>query len=34
MASNQADMVKTTFGTNQTISSTYYMQFGVRYNFN
>jgi hypothetical protein len=34
MASNQADMVRTTFGTSQTISSTYYMQFGVRYNFN
>ncbi len=34
MASNQGDIVKTTFGTSQTISSTYYMQFGVRYNFN
>ncbi|RYG22304.1 MAG: TonB-dependent receptor [Chitinophagaceae bacterium] len=34
MASNQADMVRETFGTNQSITSTYYMQFGVRYNFN
>lgn len=28
------DLVRTTFSDNQTISSTYYMQFGVRYNFN
>ncbi|MGA9651212.1 TonB-dependent receptor [Pedobacter sp.] len=28
------DIVRDTFGTSQTISSTYYMQFGVRYNFN
>ncbi|WP_025146137.1 TonB-dependent receptor domain-containing protein [Pedobacter jeongneungensis] len=28
------DIVRETFGTSQTISSTYYMQFGVRYNFN
>ncbi len=34
MASSQNDLVKTTFGTTQTIASTYYMQFGVRYNFN
>ncbi|RYF37966.1 MAG: hypothetical protein EON97_00220 [Chitinophagaceae bacterium] len=34
LASSQADVVKTTFGTSQTISSTYYMQFGLRYNFN
>ncbi|TDO22624.1 TonB-dependent receptor [Pedobacter duraquae] len=27
------DVVTSTFGTSQTISSTYYMQFGVRYNF-
>ena len=27
------DVVRSTFGTTQTISSTYYMQFGVRYNF-
>lgn len=30
---SQGDIVRTTFGTSQTISSTYYMQFGVRYNF-
>ena len=30
----QGDIVRDTFGTSQTISSTYYMQFGVRYNFN
>jgi outer membrane receptor protein involved in Fe transport len=34
MASSQNDLVKTTFGTTQTIASTYYMQFGVRYSFN
>ncbi|WP_316831880.1 TonB-dependent receptor domain-containing protein [Pedobacter aquatilis] len=28
------DVVRETYGTSQTISSTYYMQFGVRYNFN
>lgn len=28
------DIVRETFGTSQTIASTYYMQFGVRYNFN
>lgn len=33
---NQAggDILRTTFSKSQTISSTYYMQFGVRYNFN
>jgi len=30
----QGDILRSTFGTSQTISSTYYMQFGVRYNFN
>lgn len=32
---NQAngDIVRETFGTSQTISSTFYMQFGIRYNF-
>jgi outer membrane receptor protein involved in Fe transport len=34
MASTGGDMVKSTFGTSQTISSTFYMQFGLRYNFN
>ena len=34
MAQSGGDIVRTTFGTTQTISSTYYMQFGVRYNFN
>jgi hypothetical protein len=34
MAQSGGDIVRTTFGTSQTISSTYYMQFGVRYNFN
>jgi outer membrane receptor protein involved in Fe transport len=34
MAATQGDIVRETFGTSQTISSTYYMQFGVRYNFN
>lgn len=33
-SSNTGDIVKETFGTTQTIASTYYMQFGVRYNFN
>jgi outer membrane receptor protein involved in Fe transport len=28
------DVVRSTFGTTQSVSSTYYMQFGVRYNFN
>lgn len=28
------DVVRSTFGTTQSITSTYYMQFGVRYNFN
>ncbi|MFI5452723.1 TonB-dependent receptor domain-containing protein [Pedobacter sp. UC225_61] len=28
------DIVRSTFGTSQTISSTFYMQFGLRYNFN
>ncbi len=28
------DVVRSTFGTTQSIASTYYMQFGVRYNFN
>ncbi|MCX3263168.1 carboxypeptidase regulatory-like domain-containing protein [Pedobacter agri] len=31
---NAGDITRNTFGTSQTISSTYYMQFGVRYNFN
>ncbi|MFD2584485.1 TonB-dependent receptor domain-containing protein [Pedobacter vanadiisoli] len=31
---SQGDITRETFGTSQTISSTYYMQFGVRYNFN
>ncbi|PWS30291.1 TonB-dependent receptor [Pedobacter paludis] len=34
LANAQGDIVRETFGTSQTISSTYYMQFGVRYNFN
>ncbi|WP_316783567.1 TonB-dependent receptor domain-containing protein [Pedobacter frigiditerrae] len=34
MASAGGDLVKETFGTSQTISSTFYMQFGLRYNFN
>ncbi|TDG36980.1 TonB-dependent receptor [Pedobacter changchengzhani] len=34
IATASGDAVKETFGTSQTISSTYYMQFGVRYNFN
>lgn len=34
MATFQNELVKSTFGTSQTISSTYYLQFGVRYNFN
>ena len=28
------DVIRTTFGTTQTVSSTYYMQFGARYVFN
>jgi hypothetical protein len=28
------DVVRSTFGTTQSFNSTYYMQFGVRYNFN
>ncbi|MCX2584017.1 TonB-dependent receptor [Pedobacter sp. MR22-3] len=28
------DVIRDTFGTTQTILSTYYMQFGIRYNFN
>ncbi|WP_412468230.1 TonB-dependent receptor domain-containing protein [Pedobacter sp. KLB.chiD] len=34
LANSSGDIVKETFGTTQTILSTYYMQFGVRYNFN
>ncbi|UKT65631.1 TonB-dependent receptor [Pedobacter mucosus] len=34
MAQANGDIVRETFGTSQTISSTYYMQFGIRYNFN
>lgn len=34
MATANGDIVREAFGTTQTISSTYYMQFGVRYNFN
>ncbi len=34
VANASGDIVKETFGTSQTILSTYYMQFGVRYNFN
>jgi hypothetical protein len=34
MAQSGGDIVRTTFGSTQTIASTYYMQFGVRYNFN
>ncbi|RBQ02345.1 TonB-dependent receptor [Pedobacter miscanthi] len=34
LAAAQGDIVRNTFGTSQTISSTYYMQFGVRYIFN
>lgn len=34
VATASGDIVRETFGTSQTISSTYYMQFGVRYNFN
>jgi len=34
MATNNGDIVREAFGVNQTITSTYYMQFGVRYNFN
>jgi outer membrane receptor protein involved in Fe transport len=34
MAQSGGDIVRSTFGTTQSITSTYYMQFGVRYNFN
>ncbi|RZK77624.1 MAG: TonB-dependent receptor [Pedobacter sp.] len=34
VANASGDIVRESFGTSQTISSTYYMQFGVRYNFN
>ncbi|MFA6275379.1 MAG: TonB-dependent receptor [Pedobacter sp.] len=34
MNTANGDIVRTTFGTSQTISSTFYMQFGLRYNFN
>jgi hypothetical protein len=34
MAQAGGDIVRSTFGTTQTMTSTYYMQFGVRYNFN
>jgi outer membrane receptor protein involved in Fe transport len=34
LANSSGDAVKSTFGTSQTISSTFYMQFGLRYNFN
>lgn len=34
MAAANGDIVKTPFGTTQTISSTYYMQVGLRYIFN
>lgn len=34
LASFNNDLVRSSFSDNQTISSTYYMQFGVRYNFN
>ncbi|NTE00708.1 TonB-dependent receptor [Agrobacterium tumefaciens] len=34
LANTQGDIVRESFGTSQTTSSTYYMQFGVRYNFN
>ncbi|MGF1924211.1 MAG: TonB-dependent receptor, partial [Bacteroidia bacterium] len=34
MAQRSGDLVRSSFATNETLSSTYYMQFGVRYNFN
>ncbi|MFC4210981.1 TonB-dependent receptor domain-containing protein [Pedobacter lithocola] len=34
VATASGDIVRETFGTSQTTASTYYMQFGVRYNFN
>ena len=34
LASSSDDILRETFGTVQTIASTYYMQFGVRYKFN
>jgi outer membrane receptor protein involved in Fe transport len=34
LANANGDILKETFGTSQTISSTFYMQFGLRYSFN
>lgn len=34
LADFDGELVKSTFSDNQTTASTYYMQFGVRYNFN
>ncbi|MBK7098853.1 MAG: TonB-dependent receptor [Sphingobacteriales bacterium] len=34
LGASGGDIIKTTYRTNQAISSTYYMQFGVRLNFN
>ncbi|MCZ4244206.1 TonB-dependent receptor [Pedobacter punctiformis] len=34
LAASNNDLVRSTFGTSQTILSTYYMQFGARYIFN
>lgn len=34
LANASGDIVRETFGTTQSILSTYYMQFGIRYNFN
>jgi outer membrane receptor protein involved in Fe transport len=34
LAPFNGDIIRSSFSDNQTISSTYYMQFGVRYNFN
>ncbi|TKC06620.1 TonB-dependent receptor [Pedobacter polaris] len=34
LATANGDILRETFGTTQTISSTFYMQFGLRYNFN
>jgi outer membrane receptor protein involved in Fe transport len=33
LATTNGDVIRSTFTTNTSISSTYYMQFGVRYNF-
>ncbi|MFN0254094.1 TonB-dependent receptor [Pedobacter ureilyticus] len=33
LASGGSDIIRESFGTSETISSTYYMQFGVRYKF-